>query len=80
MKILDYVFTCIIGMLFGVFAMIIFSNCTNTYVLPKGRNLVSYEYTKQCQCGESIEGYQSLADGFNQEECKSCGYHAEFEK
>ena len=43
----------------------------------KERKMVSYEYTTQCRCGGTIEGYHSLVDGFNQEECSKCGYHKE---
>lgn len=67
----------VIGMIFGALFMVYCLSSYNTYSIGKERKMVSYEYTTKCRCGGTIEGYQSLVDGFNQEECKSCGYHRE---
>lgn len=50
------------------------------YNISKEKTMVSYEYTLSCRCGGTIEGYKSLVDGYIREECKSCGYHTEFNK
>ena len=41
------------------------------------KNVVSYEYTKTCNCGGTIEGYHSIANNFTTEECKTCGEYYE---
>lgn len=40
-------------------------------------NIVTYQYLTTCpNCGsELMEGYYSFVDGYNQEECKECGYY-----
>ena len=66
----DYAITVLMFILVSLLLIIFTPNSNN-------RKMVSYEYTTQCRCGGTIEGYQSLVDGFNQEECSKCGYHKE---
>lgn len=49
----------------------------NNAIHDNKQKIVSYEYTRECDCGGTVEGYHSLVDGFTQEECKSCGFHKE---
>lgn len=46
---------------------------------PKGK-IVTYEYIRECQCGETVEGYYSLVDEYIIESCSNCGYHKEGQK
>lgn len=69
-----------LGLAIGIGVVVLIDACLNNYTLQYDRTMVSYEYTTKCRCGGEIEGYQSLVDGYNQEECKGCGYHAEFNK
>lgn len=81
METVDVMFGFVIGVILSaLITFLIIMGSNRTCVIPKGNTTVSYEYTTQCRCGDTVEGYQSLVDGFNQEECKSCGYHAEFNK
>jgi len=63
------------------FIGVLIGSMVTTIILPKPQQfkgkIITYEYAKQCQCGETIEGYHSLVDGYVIEECKSCGYHIE---
>lgn len=71
---------CIVSILIGM--AIGFGTMTVVYgnspVIPKDRNITSYEYTTKCRCGGIIEGYQDSEHGINKEECGKCGYSAEF--
>lgn len=71
----------IFGYIIGVITMVALIWCVeidnNNYSIPKDRQMVSYEYTTECRCGGTIEGYQSLVDDYNREECNKCGYHKE---
>lgn len=61
----------------GILIVLLLIIGANVSHMTTNRQMVSYEYTTQCRCGGTIEGYQSLVDGFNQEECNKCGYHKE---
>lgn len=74
-KVVGMVF--IVAFFLGIGVSIIVNCTSNNYPLPRDRNMVSYEYTTQCRCGGTIEGYQSLVDDYNREECNKCGYHKE---
>ena len=68
------VFSLVLGFVIGSLFVFLLLIGTNSH---KDRTMVSYEYTTQCRCGGTIEGYQSLVDDYNREECKNCGYHKE---
>lgn len=81
METIDVIFGFIIGAIMSaIITFLVIASLNGVYVIDDDRQMVSYEYTTQCRCGGTIESYQSLVDGFSQEECKSCGYHAEFNK
>lgn len=78
MEMIDVIFGFIIGAIMSAFiTFLIIISLNSTYIIESDRVMTSYEYTTQCRCGGTIEGYQSLVDDYNREECSKCGYHKE---
>ena len=61
----------------GIIIVLLLILGSNLSRMATNRQMISYEYTTECKCGGTIEGYQSLVDDYNREECKKCGYHKE---
>lgn len=74
----DVIFGFVIGAIISaVITFLIIISLNSVYIIEDGRTIISYEYIAECRCGGTIEGYQSLVDDYNREECDKCGYHKE---